>query len=314
MQVAVRERDLSDEYLRFAAQIGAGGLDFHNPASLPGITDDGAIDAGRLDALMGRIRGFGLDVFRVTPPRPMLYLNGDPAGERELESLAGIVEALGQVGIPFMSMPVHRRWNAGYLGMRPRSHRGGYTMSAFDPETMRQEVAARPPQWTDADVESHFERCLTLYRALLPAAERSRVSLVLHPSDPPLASAEFSPPRWFRVVDDVPSERNGLLYCIGTRQEAGVDVPAEIRALGPRKILHVHFRNVRGTVDSAAGYQEVALDDGDLDMAEALRSLLDIGYRGALQVDHLPKYEGDDGAASTARAVGYIKGLLAACA
>jgi mannonate dehydratase len=34
---------------------------------------------------------------------------------------------------------------------------------------------------------------------------------------------------------------------------------------GP-KIFHVHFRNVRGTLPKDGGYDEVMLDDGDMNM------------------------------------------------
>lgn len=41
MKVLVRQRDLSDNYLRFAVQIGADGIDIHNAESLPGFAEQG---------------------------------------------------------------------------------------------------------------------------------------------------------------------------------------------------------------------------------------------------------------------------------
>ena len=313
MKIAIRERDLSDEYLRFAAQVGADGVDLHAERHLPGIAETGRIDGAGLSQLMGRIRGFGLEVFRVTPPRPLRFFDGDVEGEREVADLARLLEALGGVGIPVMSMPVHRQWNRGYRGLVKHTHRGGYRMNAFDPDAMRRALVDRPATWTDAGIEVHLERCRRLYERLVPVAEASGVNLVIHPSDPPLPDAEFSPERWFDIVRAVPSPRNGLLYCVGTRREARADVPAEIRTLGPTgTILHVHFRNVRGHVDEPEGYEEVAIDEGELDMLAVLESLQDIGYEGVLQVDHLPEIDGDDGRQSAAHAVGYIRGLMAA--
>ena len=44
-----------------------------------------------------------------------------------------------------------------------------------------------------------------------------------------------------------------------------VDVEADIRHFGRRgKIFHVQFRNVRGSIPTDGGYEEVLLDDGDL--------------------------------------------------
>ena len=41
MKVLVHQRDLSDDYLRFAVQIGADGIDIHNAESLPGFAEQG---------------------------------------------------------------------------------------------------------------------------------------------------------------------------------------------------------------------------------------------------------------------------------
>jgi hypothetical protein len=47
-------------------------------------------------------------------------------------------------------------------------------------------------------------------------------------------------------------------------------------------------------------------------MFRVLRALKHVGFDGGLQVDHLPRYAGDDGYGSRAAAyaVGYIKALL----
>jgi mannonate dehydratase len=52
------------------------------------------------------------------------------------------------------------------------------------------------------------------------------------------------------------------------------------------KIAYIHFRNVRGKVPS---YQEVFIDEGDLDMIRVARVLKDIGYDGVLVADHTPE-------------------------
>ena len=111
----------------------------------------------------------------------------------------------------------------------------------------------------------------------------------MHPSDPPLPETEFSPLRWSRILDAVPSTHSGLLYCIGTRYESGVNIYDDIRAFGRRgKIFHTHFRNVRGTIPTHGGYQEVALGDGDMNMFRVVQTLRSVGFDGGLQIDHLP--------------------------
>jgi mannonate dehydratase len=193
-------------------------------------------------------------------------------------------------------------------------HRGGYTGFRFDLEAMRRELAERPAAWV-VDVDAHFERSVRLFRRLVPIAAEFGTRLILHPSDPPLLDSEWSPRRWSDVVDAVNSPHFGLLYCIGTRYETGVHILDDIRAFGRRgAIFHTHFRNVRGTIPSSGGYQEMALADGDMNMFRVLQTLRDVGYDGGLQVDHLPGFDADtpfQGIAS-AYSVAYIKGLLTA--
>lgn len=314
MKVLMRERDLSDDYVRFAAQIGADGFDIHNEKNVPGIAETGVADERGTRALLERLRRHGLGVYRVAPPTPRRYLLGEPGGDREIDDLCRTLEALGRAGVPFMSMPLHLGVNPGYRGGVRAIHRGGYTMHAFSVDAMKRSLAEKPPE-LEVDVEAHYERSVKLYERLIPIAEANDIRLILHPSDPPLPEAEFSPLRWSSILDAVPSKHSGLLYCIGTRMESGVDIEKDIHAFGRRgKIFHTHFRNVRGTIPFHGGYQEVALHDGDQNMFRVVRALKAVGFDGGLQIDHLPRYDGETPFAGIASAygVGYVRALLAA--
>lgn len=319
MKVLVRQRDLSDDYLRFAVQIGADGIDIHNAESLPGFAEQGYPHLEELRILKARVEAAGLHIYRVTPAEPIRFLSGEPGGEAQLDALCTAIEIIGRVGIPFMSMPVHlaqtpayRHHNPGYRGGYTKIHRGGYRMGAFDAERLRQSLAADPIE--PFDPEEHWQRCVHMYERLVPVAEACDVRLIIHPSDPPLPDSELSPRRWTDILDAVPSDHSGLLYCIGTRYEAlGDGVLDDIRHWGRQgKIFHTHFRNVQGTVPDG-GYAEVGLDDGDMNMFAVLETLRGVGFNGGLQMDHLPHYD-DDGEqrSATAFAVGYTKALLRA--
>lgn len=346
MKVLVRDQDLSEEFVRFAAQIGADGFDIHNENNIPGIAAQGYADERGVRELLDRLRRWGLGVYRVSPPTPTRYLLGLPGGEEELDRLCRTLEALGRAGVPIMSTPVHLVHlgsNPGYRGFVQYPHRAGYRMHGFELERMRRELAADPPRSLEeldpdvkgdfgadhpvsiraagrkvslaVDVEAHFERCVRMYQRLVPIAEEVGIRLVMHPSDPPLPESEFSPLRWSRMLDTVPSTHSGLLYCVGTRYESGVNIEDDIRAFGRRgKIFHVHFRNVRGSIPTTGGYQEIALHDGDMNMFRVLRALKSVGFDGGLQVDHIPNYDGDTAFRGIAwgYAVGYVKALLAA--
>ena len=75
-----------------------------------------------------------------------------------------------------------------------------------------------------------------------------------------------------RLIEMVPSEANGLNFCQDTVAEMGVDVIEAIRYFGSRgKIHHVHFRNIRGAIPR---FDESFIDDGDVDMLEAMRAYI----------------------------------------
>jgi mannonate dehydratase len=78
------------------------------------------------------------------------------------------------------------------------------------------------------------------------------------------------------------------------------------------KLFHVHFRNVRGTLPQGHGYEEVFVDDGDLDMAQVVRTLHEVGYDGVIDYDHPITISGDGPLPKqyVAFAVGYMRGLL----
>ncbi len=112
----------------------------------------------------------------------------------------------------------------------------------------------------------------------------------------------------------------GYLYCIGTRAEAGGSalVLDEINNYGRKgRIFEVHFRNVRGSLPTAGAFEEVLLDDGDMNMFKILQALHQAGFDGCLNSDHHPTLAGDDPAhnhMSLSYSIGYMKALLAALA
>ncbi len=75
-------------------------------------------------------------------------------------------------------------------------------------------------------------------------------------------------------------------------------------------IAYVHFRNVRGKVPR---YHEVFVDEGDLDMFEAIRALHRVGYDGVLIPDHTTQMScAAPWHAGMAYALGYMKAALLA--
>jgi len=92
------------------------------------------------------------------------------------------------------------------------------------------------------------------------------------------------------------SDAVGLTLDTGHAALAGID-PVQVIRSHPRRIAHVHCKDVRGTVfnrvrDANSSFLEGVLEgmftvpgDGDLDYAEVMRALTQIGYQGWIIVE-----------------------------
>jgi mannonate dehydratase len=314
MKVLLRQCDLSDEYIRFAQQIGADGIDIHNAQSIPGFIEQGYPDLESLRAIKQRINDANMVLCRIAPQDDALdFMLGKPGGEKDIENLKKTIEILGELDIPFLSTPFNFE-NPGHRGGTRYGHRGGYAMGGTDLDKMKQSMEEDP--WVPTvSIEDHWKRSIELLKALVPVAEKYNVKLITHPSDPPLSNSHLSPQRWTDLMEAVPSTHNGMLYCVGTRYESGVDICEDIRYYAAKGwIFHTHIRNVKGQLPTHGCYQEVAMDDGSMNMFTVLKTLQDVGFDGGLQLDHMPSYDYDDEHRKIAwgYAVGYVKALLRA--
>jgi mannonate dehydratase len=129
-------------------------------------------------------------------------------------------------------------------------------------------------------------------KAVVPVAERSGVRLALHPNDPPVALSRGSAQimgtveGWKRLVGIVDSPANGITFDCGVTREIGDDPVGVCRDFAARdRINHVHYRNVRMRVPREK-YEEVFVDEGDVDMFAVMRELVRSGYRLAIYPEH----------------------------
>jgi len=324
VKIAVWNRSLSDTYLRLAVQLGAECIDFSSEYDFPGVREQGCPDLDGVLAIKRRLASWGLGINRVTLPEiPLEYMQGrdETAAERSGRALAVFAEA----GVPIASQ---RLGGATFHGMVRRwqtAHRGGYLSRAESLDYATRDHDEAPAggarEWSDKpsfdDLELWWERLLSVFGVLQPVAEEKGIRVTVHPSDPPLPDAPLSGQGLHRFFDAFPGPRVGCVYCCGTRAEAGGSslVLDEVTAFGRMgKIFAVHFRNVRGSFATSGGFEEVLLDDGDMNMLAVLRGLSNTGYEGCLNPDHYPLLAGDgeDISHSLAYSVGYIKALLLA--
>lgn len=109
-----------------------------------------------------------------------------------------------------------------------------------------------------------YDELIRLKKEILPVAEENGVKMVAHPDDPPMPELRNSARLFYSIseyeklleISDSPS--NGFEFCMGTLQ---------------------------GKVPN---YREVFVDEGDLDMAAAIRILKKNDYDGVLIPDHSP--------------------------
>jgi mannonate dehydratase len=153
----------------------------------------------------------------------------------------------------------------------------------------------------------------------LPTAEQVGVRIALHPDDPPISPIQGfarilrSIKAFDRMLNLVPSDNLGLLFCQGCFAEMGADIPKAIRHFGKqKKIFFAHFRNVQGSVPT---FQETFHDDfsQQTNMFQAMLAYYDSGFEGPMRPDHAPRMQGDeryDGALlGKILGLGYMKGL-----
>jgi hypothetical protein len=170
-----------------------------------------------------------------------------------------------------------------------------------------------------------WERITYFLERVIPVCEEYKVRAACHPHDPGMPPEGFQGiARVLGTVDGLKkfisiqeSPFHGLNLCIGTTAEMLHDPASEIhdviRYFGQRKkIFNIHFRNIRGKRDD---FQEVYMDNGDMNMFEVIRTLHEVDYQYMVMADHVPRHPDDPGGRQAyAFTYGYIKALLQAVA
>ena len=303
--------DVSSDRLNFYRAIGVESLMVHLPEEM-GDGEDHTEDFKRMKKF---VEDHGLELFvyhahRI--PRDKI-IHGQPGRDEQIETWCKMLRAIGAAGVPATTTTFyaisHFRTSTTY-------GRGGISYSSFEYE----ELMKDPPHFPDKEIseEELWDNIDYFLQRVVPVAEEAGVRIALHPDDPPIpeplggaARIMVSIENFQRVFDLVPSDAYGMLFCQGCVAEMGEDIVEAIHAIGARnKIVFVHFRNIRG---NPYKFQEVFLDEGDMDMVRAMEAYRDVGFDGPIMMDHTPGIPTDSqGMASRAYSNGYIKALIQA--
>jgi mannonate dehydratase len=327
---------LDDISLQFAKQIGVSHI--ISCLNLP--VGEGYWDF--IDLLKHRknVEAFGLKLGALENI-PNLHMDkvllGEDGRDEQIEKICITIKNMGKagiknLGIAFMITGPSGYWRVGNSG----GGRGNAGLFSFDYDLVKKApYVPRGEFWGSStkakyyngidtlgrvSKEEMWERFVYLLKKIVPAAEESGVKICIHPSDPPVAQLRGIE-RILNCVSDFkkmfemfPSKNLGLDFCQGTFSEMQ-DVGSEkifdiIRYFGEReKIFYVHFRNVRGVVPK---YDEVFIDEGDVDMIKALKTYKEVGFDGILVTDHTPFVTASESPWKTgmAYATGFIKAAI----
>ena len=203
-----------------------------------------------------------------------------------------------------------------------RPGRGGALMLEFDYEASKGKPLTK---YGEVSKESLWKNYEYFIKIVGPEAEKIGMNLSLHPDDPQVDNIQGISrimnrvESFDRAMAMYPSKYNGVTMCQANFALMGADIPALVRRWGKDKISFVHFRNVQdlsGNVPSTR-FTETFHDEGQIDMYEAMKAYVEIGFEGPLRPDHVPVMAteveaGMRGGYTTLGnlfAIGYIRGL-----
>jgi mannonate dehydratase len=319
IQDQVNWKDLDSDWIEFYAAIGVDTIHLETRGMVSEAGHElniaeGKISSEPLAKAREKVEAHGMklnNIFYSCPREIPLGLDG---AEKMTQIWCELLQAVGDAGIPMLG------WNYKPMGnfrTESATGRGGVRYSTYDHDAYmkdRDPAKVYSPQVTEAEMWERMEKFL---KTVIPAAEKAGVTMALHPDDPPVPEPLggvwqvcSSTDQWRRIYDSVPSDNHKMLFCQGCMTELlgqGVyDFIGEMS--GRNKIAWVHFRNVKGQLPY---FEEVFLDEGDIDMKRAMGIYRDNGFNGPFMMDHTPRFpSGDSGKLGKAFANGYIRRLI----
>ena len=310
--------DLEDSTLRWMAQLGLKWVVLQGTDGID-VEGKGYWTEDDIAAVQARCDTFHLKLHSLMLPIAwlMLPMTGDGERDRAIDSIRTSVSAAGSAGVEVVEWRRSPDFKWGEeVGYYLKPGRGGALYKAFDYDRVRN--SAPFEDLGRISREQLWDRMVYFASNVMDTAERAGVRMSLHPKDPPVPEMRgisrilTSTDDVEAFLDAIPSPANGFTFCQGTVAEMGVDVIDAIRRIGKRgRIHHVHFRAVRGSVPR---YEETFIDEGDVNMLEAMRAYRDVGYDLAIVSDHSPELPGDFPGRRIGRSFshGYIRGLVEA--
>jgi len=300
---------VNDENLSFFKAIGVDYLTINPGPDLR----DGADRSDYWLAMRKLAESHGLKLMNTACPGWDELTLALPDRDEKIKAWCMLLRNMGKAGIPTLGYnfkPVGNFRTPATLG------RGGAHYSTFHYD----EFMKNPPFYPEKVIteEQLAENMEYFLSRVIPVAEEEGIRMALHPDDPPIpetmggaARIVSSLDQYKRIFNMVPSRSNAMLFCQGCVTEMGENVEQAIRDIGSLdKIVYVHFRNIRG--NSPRDFEEVFIDEGDVDMVKMMQTYKEIGFNGPFMMDHTPEFPYDHQTfyGGHAYAAGYIRALI----
>ena len=277
--------------------------------------DEGESDVGFLSRLRMRVASFGLTLFNVgcmglgkSAPIHLALAERDD----HIARFKRFLRNLGQAGIhtTTFTWEPDQVWTTATVRTR-----GGALAREVDMAVLDRQAYTHGRSYSEEEIWDNFAYFMC---EIMPVAEEAGVRLALHPNDPPVPSIAGIPclihsfASYKRAFEIANSPNLGMEFCTGCWLEGGDKFGNMLEAIRyfveDKRIFIVHFRNVSAPLPH---FVETFVDDGYMDMYQAMRAFAEVGYDGTMILDHSPNFVSSAGkGATTAYAIGYMRALL----
>ncbi len=286
----------------------------HGVIRLP---EDAAFDltnASHWRAVHKRFTDFGITPVAIEPMPNEVHDHikvGDGKRDESIEKVIKMLPHMRDMGIGEICF----NWMAHIGWLRTSSsylERGGAKVTEFNMKDFKPMGA----KITEDELWANYKYFI---KAVIPEAEKYGIKLALHPDDPPvprlgeverimISKANIKK----AVYDIVESESLGITMCQANYYIMGEDLEKTIEEFR-NKIYLIHFRNTTGEPNN---FRETFHDNGDIDMANLMKTYVKNGVNVPIRVDHVPTMVGEKStlagydALGRMFAIGYLKGIL----
>lgn len=277
MRICLRTHMVSDDpavRVDYCRQVGITAVQ-ESAKSIPSAVERGWPTVAELREYRQQFDDAGVEIIGLEPVKEPVrsWVEDTPAGRESFEVFARHLDAAGEVGIPCVTLH-----------------------PPLDD--------ARSPE----EAAEQFRLNCEFYARASERARGASTKLATHSVWPPERGL-WGAKEYDSLFEAVPDPENGMIFCFGCMAMTGYD----IRAVLPRFIDRTFFVHVRDVVIHPNGQvDEVFPGTGQVRPDTAIKLLHQLGYRGAIAPEHLPRVFGErKNEISMAWAVGYCRAALA---